>query len=158
MTTPLTTLVLLFLPMVLGLLFSRIKDSVSLNIRKYAFWGLGSCFIFFSIGHFVKTGEMVQMLPAWVPFRVLIIYLTGIMEFIIGITLLIPRIQISAAKAAMALLIIFFPANIYAAFNFVGLGGHQWGPIYLIIRGPLQIILIAWTYFLCIKSHNESSQ
>ena len=49
----------------------------------------------------------------------------------------------------------FFPANIYAAFNSIGLGGHQWGPIYLLIRAPLQIILIAWAYFLCVKTHSS---
>lgn len=98
------------------------------------------------------------MLPAWVPLRVSIIYLTGIMEFMIGIALFVSRIQTKAAMAAMLLLILFFPANMYAALNSVGLGGHQWGPIYLLIRGPLQLILIAWTYFFCIKSHNKSSE
>jgi len=47
--------------------------------------------------------------------------------------------------------VVFFPANIYAALQGVGLGGHQWGAIYLLIRAPLQLILIAWAYFLCIK-------
>lgn len=64
-----------------------------------------------------------------------------------------PRYQFIAAKLAIVIFVIFFPANIYAALNSTGLGGHQWGPVYLIIRGPLQLILIAWAYFLCIKGN-----
>ena len=63
--------------------------------------------------------------------------------------LFIPRLQASASALAMACLIVFFPANVYAAVNSTGLGGHQWGPVYLLIRLPLQLILLAWSYWLC---------
>jgi uncharacterized membrane protein len=122
-----------------------------LEVGKYALWGLGICFVFFSIGHAVKADGMVQMLPPWVPFRLPIIYLTGVLELIIGICLFIPKLQLHAVKAAIVVFIVFFPANIYAALNATGLGGHQLGAIYLLIRLPLQLILIAWTYFLCLK-------
>lgn len=46
---------------------------------------------------------------------------------------------------------LILPRNIYAAINGVGLGEHQWGVIYLLIRLPLQLTLIAWAYYLCIK-------
>jgi len=124
-----------------------------LNITKYALWGLGIAFLFFFIGHIVKAQAMVEMLPPWVPFRLTVIYATGLLELVIGIALFIPRYQLIAAKLAIAVFIIFFPANIYAALNSIGLGGHQWGAIYLAIRGPLQLILIAWTYFLCLKGN-----
>jgi hypothetical protein len=32
--------------------------------------------------------------------------------------------------------------GVYAAANSLGMGGHQWGPIYLLIRAPLQLLLI----------------
>jgi len=157
MTTPITILILLSCPLFFAFLISKIKGT-SLNVRKYALWGLGVCFIFFSIGHAVKVDGMVQMLPPWVPFRLPLIYLTGVLELIIGIALFISKFQVNAAKAAIMVLIVFFPANIYSAVNATGLGGHQWGPIYLLIRLPLQLILIAWAYFLCIKDHNKLSQ
>lgn len=157
MTTPIIILLLLTSPLCLAFLISKVKGS-ALNTRKYAMWGLGISFIFFSIGHVVKAEGMVQMLPHWVPFRLLIVYLTGVLEVIIGIALFVPRFQINAAKAAIAVFIVFFPANIYAAINATGLGGHQWGASYLLIRTPLQLILILWTYFLCIKSYNKLNQ
>ena len=157
MITPIIILFLLSSPLGLAFIISKMKGS-ELDVRKYALWGLGICFIFFSIGHVVKADGMVQMLPPWVPFRLSIIYLTGLLEVIIGMALFIPKLQTSAAKAAIVVFIVFFPANIYAAVNTTGLGGHQWGPIYLLIRTPLQFVLIAWAYFLCIKSHNKLSQ
>ena len=98
------------------------------------------------------------MLPPWVPFRIELVYLTGLLELLIGIALFIPRYQPLAAKIAIVVFVAFFPANIYAALNSIGLGGHEWGPVYLLIRGPLQIILIAWAYFLCAKGHSNSTQ
>jgi uncharacterized membrane protein len=44
------------------------------------------------------------------------------------------------------MLVLFFPANIYAAFTRVDMGGHAWGPVYLLIRAPLQLVLIGWAY------------
>ena len=154
MTTPIIILILLTGPLFLAFLVSKIKGDV-LNVSKFASWGLGSCFIFFSIGHAIQAEGMVQMLPPWVPFRLPLVYATGLLELIIGLTLFFPKFQVNAAKAAIVVFIVFFPANIYAAINATGLGGHQWGPVYLLIRLPLQLVLIAWTYFLCVKNKNE---
>ncbi|WP_444930970.1 hypothetical protein ACJJIF_04080 [Microbulbifer sp. SSSA002] len=138
--------------------FLRSKFSgQKLDIAKYSFWGLGAAFIFFSIGHIVKTQGMVEMLPSWVPFRLALVYLTGLLEVVIGVALFVPKYQSPAAKIAIIIFVVFFPANIYAALNNIGLGGHQWGPVYLLIRGPLQLILIAWAYFLCVHGYNKRS-
>ena len=157
MVTPIIILLLLTGPLVVVFVYSKLNNR-PLNIRKYACWGLGLAFIFFSIGHFVKTEGMVEMLPSWVPFRLALVYLTGLIELLVGIALFMPRYHLFAAKFAIAIFIIFFPVNIYAALNGIGLGGHQWGPVYLLIRGPLQIILIAWAYFLCVNGPFKSLQ
>lgn len=87
--------------------------------------------------------------------RLQLVYVTGVLELAIGVALFVPRYQAIAAKLAIVVFVVFFPANIYAALNSIGLGGHQWGPLYLLIRGPLQIILIAWAYYLCLGSHSK---
>jgi len=144
-------------PLCVAYLVSRVKGS-RLDVGKHACWGLGIAFMFFAIGHAIMTEGMVEMLPSWVPFRVELIYITGVLELAIAVSLLIPRFQIMAAKVAILVLVLFFPANVYSALNSVGLGGHQWGPVYLLIRFPLQLILIAWAYFLCIKRNSRYSQ
>ncbi|MCJ8298429.1 MAG: hypothetical protein MJK13_05750 [Pseudomonadales bacterium] len=152
MLTPIIILCLLTLPLSIGWYLNKTsKSPAPLNVARYACIGLGICFIFFAIGHLLKTQGMVEMLPAWIPFRSLIIYATGILELTIGLALFTPSLQLRAAQLAIVVFIVFFPANIYAALQGVGLGGHQWGAIYLLIRAPLQLILIAWAYFFCIN-------
>lgn len=150
MITPLIIIALVTLPLAIAALIAKLKGT-ELAVRKYATWGLGIAFLFFATGHFVETKGMVEMLPTWIPLRLQIVYATGSLELAIGITLLIPRFQHKAIQAAILVLIIFFPVNIYSALNSIGLGGHQWGPMYLLIRGPLQLFLICWAYFLCLK-------
>ena len=150
MMIPIIILILLVSPLLVAFIFTKLT-STELNIKKYACWGLGIAFIFFSVGHFVKTDGMVDMLPSWIPLRLEIIYATGVLELAIGVSLFISHLQIKAALTAIIVFVLFFPANIYAALNGVGLGGHQWGPVYLLVRTPLQLILIAWAYFLCMR-------
>ncbi len=150
MITPLIILSILASPLAIAFAFSILKAQ-PLDVHKYARWGLACTFVFFSIGHLVKTQGMVDMLPVWLPQRLTLVYLTGLLELLVAVGLLIPQWQSRASTAAILILVTFFPANVYAAFNAVGLGGHQWGPSYLWIRTPLQAVLIGWAYFLCIK-------
>ena len=53
--------------------------------------------------------------------------------------------------AAIAVLIGFLPFNVYAAIERVPIGGHEWGLSYLLIRVPMQAILIAWAWWFGIR-------
>lgn len=150
MLTPIIILLIVTSPLAIAFIFSKLNKS-TLNVRYIACLGLGLAFIFFFVGHIVKTEGMVEMLPPWIPLRLPLVYLTGLLELLIGIALFFPKYQTDAAKLAILVFVVFFPANVYSAFNHVGLGGHQWGPTYLLIRGPLQVFLILWSYFLCVR-------
>jgi len=154
MINPIVTLLMLSSPLVAFYLYSKVVGR-PLLLSKVACWGLGMAFLFFFLGHFVKTGGMVEMLPVWVPLRLELVYLTGVLELVIAIALFLPRYQVRAAKIAIFVLVLFFPVNIYSAINAIGLGGHKWGPIYLFIRAPLQIVLVSWAYFLCVAGHRK---
>ncbi|MFK7160762.1 hypothetical protein V6U78_06900 [Marinospirillum sp. MEB164] len=150
MLTPIIILSILVFPLLVAFVMSRVTRR-KLDIHKLSCWGLGVAFIYFFIGHFVKTDEMVDMLPVWLPMRLELVYFTGVLELLIGVALFIPKYQRIAAKIAILVFVVFFPANIYAALNSVGIGGHQWGAVYLLIRMPLQLALIAWAYYMCLK-------
>ena len=152
MSTSLLILVILVSPLFVATLFWKIKKK-PIDVNKYAAWGLGLAFIFFAIGHFVLTDGMVAMFPPWVPHKITLVYLTGILELLVGIALFNSKHRVNGAKTAIILFIVFYPVNIYAALNSIGLGGHQLGPEYLLTRTPLQIILILWAYFLCMKKY-----
>ena len=100
----------------------------------------------------VWVTSMAQMLPVWFPYRISVIYLTGILEWALAVALLVPASRQVTGWACIAILILFFPANIYAAINAIGMGGHQWGPVYLLIRAPLQLLLIGWSYWFVARS------
>jgi len=149
-TTPIVMLVLMMAPYVIVRLLSAATGG-PFNTRAAAAIGLGILFVFTGIGHFIQTGPMAQMLPPWVPERVLLVYLTGILEFAIALGFFIPASRYLTGWVAAAVLILFFPANIYSAINTIPMGGHEWGPVYLLVRAPLQIIIVFWVCWFTIR-------
>jgi uncharacterized membrane protein len=149
MITPLVILTILAVPLAIS--FALSKRTATVDWRAGGVIGLALAFVFFGIGHFAQTAAMATMLPPWVPQRVPLIYATGVLEWLIAAGLFMPSARRAAGWAALLVLIAFFPANVYAALNSVGTGGHQWGPVYLLIRAPLQLILVAWTYWFVVR-------
>jgi uncharacterized membrane protein len=113
--------------------------------------GITLVFAFTGFGHFIKTSAMTQMLPGWVPHRVLIIRLTGVFELVAAVAILIAPISRFVGLALCVFLLLIVPSNIYAAFKRVDFGGHSAGPVYLLVRIPLQAFLIGWIYWFAVR-------
>jgi len=113
--------------------------------------GIALVFVFTAIGHFVKTSEMTQMLPPSVPMRVPLIWLTGVFELLAAIAILIPALSRYTGLALCVFLLLVLPSNVYAAFQRIDFGGHGVGPIYLLVRVPLQLFLIGWIYWFSVR-------
>lgn len=109
--------------------------------------GLSLFFIFTAVGHFISTEEMARMLPPFVPYRVGLVYLTGVLELLGAIGVWIPRLTRLTGILLIVMLIGILPANVYSAINRVDFGGHGVGPAYLLVRVPFQLFVIWWTYF-----------
>ena len=103
------------------------------------------------VAHFTQTESMVAMLPDFMPYKEVAVYLTGIMEIVAAIGLLTSKYS----RLTSILLILFFisilPANILGSMKKVALGGMEYGPVYLFFRIPLQIFFIAWTYYFGLR-------
>ena len=155
MTTPLLMLLLMTAPYLLVRLHSALTRR-STDARSSAAVGLGLLFLFTASGHFVQTEAMASMLPPWVPARIELVYLTGFLEIAIALGFMLPAHRSHAGWLAAAVLVAFFPANVYAAFEHVPMGGHAWGPVYLWIRAPLQLAILAWVYWFTIRSDRPS--
>ncbi len=145
--TLLFLLLLLLVPYLVLTLLGKWNSTFQIASPKRARVGLSLFFLFTSIGHFIKTGEMAEMLPPSVPYRTGLIYLTGILELLGAIGVWIPRLMRLTGFLLIFMLIGILPANIYSALNRVDFGGHGAGPIYLLVRIPFQIFVIWWTYF-----------
>ena len=157
MTTPIIMLVLMTAPYLVVRLVSAITRR-DVDVRSAAAIGLGVLFIFTGIGHFIRTEPMAQMLPPWVPERTLLVYVTGGLEFAVAVGFLVPKSRRFTGWVSAVLLVLFFPANIYAAVNHIPMGGHAWGPVYLFIRAPLQAIILFWVYWFTIRQSDTALQ
>lgn len=150
MTTPVLMLLILISPYLASrFVLRRSRES---ELRPAAAAGLGLLFLFTASGHFIQTGPMVQMLPSWVPARELLVYATGVLEIAIALALFFDRSRVAGAWAAAAALVAFFPANVYAALHQVPMGGHAWGPIYLLVRAPLQFVILWWIWVMVLRT------
>ena len=112
---------------------------------------LSVMFLFTGIFHFIIEERLIALLPAFIPWRLEIIYLTGIMEIMFATGFLFPRFRALTGKVSIAFLIAVFPGNIYGALGHVDLAGHVYGPIYLFFRVPLQIFLLSWTAYFSLR-------
>lgn len=150
MPTPIIMLVLMTLPYIAvrGTAFIRGRP---VDGRRPAALGLALLFLFTGVGHFVKTGAMIEMLPPWVPGRLALVYATGILEFAIAAGFVLPRTRRLAGWMAAVALLAFLPVNVYAAIHHIPMGGHAWGPVYLLLRIPLQAVVLWWTYWFTIR-------
>ncbi len=103
-----------------------------------------------AIGHFKFTEGMVMMLPPVIPFKTAVVYVSGIVEIILGLMLLLPSMRNVAGNLLIILFIVMLPANIYAAMTKLNMemANHE-GPgyEYLYFRLPLQLLFIAWVLY-----------
>jgi len=110
--------------------------------------------VFTAIGHFAFTKGMTMMLPHFIPFKTIVIYLTGIFEIIAAIGLLIQSVRVLAGWILILLFFSLLPANVNAAIHHIDYQKGSFdgnGLIYLWFRIPLQILFIVWTYLSAIK-------
>lgn len=119
---------------------------------------MSAMLLFTAIGHFAFTKGMAMMLPGFIPYKTEIVYLTGIIEIVAAVGLLIPRFRIITAWLLIVFFFMILPANVYAAMNHVDYQKGTFdgtGPAYLWFRVPLQILFIGWTYFSAIKIYKS---
>ena len=88
------------------------------RILKYA--GLVLVSIFFIVGgqaHFTATEFFVNIVPPYVPFPALMVYVTGVLELIGAVAIWVPAWRSWAGIALVALTVCVTPANKYMWLN-----------------------------------------
>jgi len=110
--------------------------------------------LFTSLGHFRFGKGMELMIPAGIPFKRMLVWITGIMEIGASIGILVPSLSRDTGLFLLVFFILLFPANVHAAFsrvNFEKADHSGKGPGYLWFRVPLQLFLMAWVYFFVVR-------
>jgi len=145
-----------FILLLVAFIVSLFAIKILSNNYDYALAGriaMSLMLVFTAIGHFIYTKGMAMMLPASLPFKKEAVYITGILEIIAAVGLLVPGMQVWTGWALILFFIVLLPSNIYAAINRVDYqkaGSQGPGIQYLWFRVPLQVLFIAWTYFSAI--------
>src|SRR5271166_2206304 len=100
-------------------------------------------FVIAGVGHFVATDFFLKIMPPYLPFHLPLVLVSGLIEILLGILLLVPRYSRLAAWGIIALLIAVFPANIYV-YTHQELFPFPW--FLHLLRLPLQGVLILWAF------------
>lgn len=146
-------LIVLLVTFVIALLVTKItsghyKAALSARIS------LSIMLLFTASAHFAFTKGMTMMIPSSIPYKTEVIYLTGIIEIIAAIGLLIPNFRETTAWLLILFFVLLLPANIHAAIKHIDYQKGNFdgnGLNYLWFRIPLQILFILWTYFSSIR-------
>lgn len=116
---------------------------------------------YFVIGviHLISPEKLTYMVPGFLPYPQALVYITGIMEILLAILLLIPRYQRWAGWGIIGLLVIVFPANINVAVNNLSApGGLPAAAWYVWSRLAFQPIYIAWVWWAAMFVENRKYQ
>ena len=103
--------------------------------------------------HFGFDKGMAMMIPGFIPYKLELVYLTGIIEAVAAIGLLIAKYQYKTAWFLVAFFILLLPFNIYACLNHVNIETATFDGDdvnYLWFRVPLQVFFIGWVYLSAI--------
>ncbi|POY38310.1 hypothetical protein C3K47_02615 [Solitalea longa] len=110
--------------------------------------------IFTALGHFKFASGMALMIPEFVPYKKQLVYITGIMEVLAAIGLLIPSLRNTTAILLVIFFVLILPANVNAAIRHIDFekGNYEGnGLSYLWFRVPLQIFFIAWIFYFSLN-------
>ena len=94
--------------------------------------------------HFVKPRVYESIVPAYLPARRALVYVSGVAEIAGGVGLLHPRTRSAAGWLSVATLLAVFPANLEMALHPERYPKVPGGRATLVARLPLQAALIAW--------------
>lgn len=110
-----------FLSLVLGSLAARAVGW--LGVDYVDTWpaaiavGLAVMFTMTGVAHFVPAmrRDMIAIVPPQLPRPALLVTITGVLELLGAVGLLYPPTRIAAAACLFLLLLVMFPANVYAS-------------------------------------------
>ena len=98
--------------------------------------------------HFTMTAAYVAIMPSFLPFPLALVYLSGVLEIVLGLGLQVPALRRLAAWGLVALLIAVLPANINQAVHNLQPEGLQMSQTMLWVRIPMQLVFLAWAFWM----------
>jgi uncharacterized membrane protein len=140
-----------------------------MGVARFATWqvsaahGLAIMLVMTASAHFVPAGvtfmpnhaDMVAMVPPFVPFPALMVYLTGVLELAGAVGLVLERTRKAAGICLALLFVALLPANVHAALNDVTLGGEPASPLWQ--RIPEQVLYIGIALWAAVRARTKQA-
>ncbi|MEE8164814.1 MAG: DoxX family protein [Myxococcota bacterium] len=127
--------------------------------KRLALLALVPFFVGAGSGHFSKSDFFMGIMPPHLPARLELVYLSGVLEILGGIAILIPPVHVLAGWGLIPLLLAMYPANIQMTLNRELLPDVSTTALYA--RLPMQLLFLAGTYWATrpdVSSDAESNE
>ena len=115
------------------------------NIKLFSIIIMSIFYVSIEVNHFTTPEWFLQIVPPCFPYKLELVYISGFLEILLGVMLLIPATRFYAAWGLILLLIAVYPANIYLAQT----NGAVMNTTPLVAWGrlPFQFVFIALAYW-----------
>jgi len=102
-------------------------------------------YIMAGINHFINPDWFVRIVPPILPFKAVLVYVSGVFEIVLGSLLIFPKTRFIAGWGLILLLLAVYPANIYVALS----NGKAMNitPMMAWGRLPFQFVFIGLAYW-----------
>lgn len=109
---------------------------------------LAAILVFAGIGHFRSTAEFTAQVPPWIPAAEAVVYISGVIEILLGLALLaLPRQRVLLGWIVAGFFVVIFPGNIsqfLTQTDAFGLDSDAARFIRLLFQ-PLLVLLALWS-------------
>ncbi|PSR12468.1 hypothetical protein C8255_26575 [filamentous cyanobacterium CCP3] len=108
---------------------------------------LAVCMVVAGVLHFVVPQPFIRIVPGFLPAPAALVYISGAIEILLALGLLLPSTRRLSAWGLVLLFIAVYPANLNMAINHIQISGIPDTWWFHAIRLPFQFVLIAWAYW-----------
>ena len=123
------------------------------NYKLFTIYVMSFMYVFIGIRHFIDPQYFLHIVPPQLPFKLFLVYISGLIEIIGGVAILNSKTRRKGAFLLVFLLLIVFPANIYLYVSEVPQNLLEITKTDALIRMPFQIPLIILAYWHSKKNH-----
>ena len=123
------------------------------NFKPLTIYVMSIMYVFIGIRHFLDPQYFLHIVPPQLPFKLFLVYLTGVIEVVGGAAILSPKSRKVGAYLLMFLLVSVFPANIYLYASETPQDLLGISKIDALIRMPFQAPLILLAFWHSKENH-----
>ena len=124
--------------------FIKLFELPASHTKKVLLFAFSIFFIGAGLDHLVNPEFYLSIMPPIFPMHSEAVLISGVLEIVGGIAVLMPGLRRAAGWGIFVLLIAVYPANIYMALNPELFTSIHSGFLYF--RLPLQFLFLYWAY------------